>query len=365
MLAIFWSLQVFRNYLYGAKFKVLTDHQPLAFALSPKNTNAKLKRWKAYLEEHDYETIYKSGKTYVVADALSRIVCSMTGTQHSADTSNDFYIISTEAPLNSFRHQVILKKGPDKVIVTPPFPGYTRVAVSLSGINENSILQALKNHFDLSKVNGLLTDESLMGQIQETYKKHFGDNRLLKIRFSQMMLQDVKEEDDQWSVIRQENHRAHRGAEENKLQLLRKFYFPKISQKIKDFVTNCQICHENKYDRKPIKYPLQETHIPNAPLKIAHIDILFLENNHFLTYVDKFSKFAQIKPIDSRAAIDIVPAVKEILLKYNPPETLVMDGEKSFKSGDLVAFYNTHNIEPYVTATGRSVSTSPFWKSTA
>lgn len=54
MLVIFWSLQTFRNYLYGAKVKIVTDHQPLTFALSPKNTNAKLKRWKAYLEEHDH-----------------------------------------------------------------------------------------------------------------------------------------------------------------------------------------------------------------------------------------------------------------------------------------------------------------------
>lgn len=354
MLAIFWALQTFRNYLYGAKFKILTDHQPLTFVLSPKNTNAKLKRWKAYLEEHDYQIIYKPGKTNVVADALSRVVCSMTVTQHSADNSDDFYIISTEAPLNSFKHQVILKKGPDKVTTTNPFPNYTRIDISMANINENSILQVFKTHFNPSKVNGLLTDEPLMGQLQEIYKKHFGDKRSLKIRFCQKMLQDVQQEDEQWNVIRQEHYRAHRGAEENKLQLLRKFYFPKLSQKLKDFVTNCQICNENKYDRRPIKYPIQETPIPNAPFKIAHIDILFLENGHFLTYVDKFSKFAQIKPIDSRAAVDIVPAVKEILLKYNPPEILVMDGEKSFMTGDLVNFYNSHHIEPYVTATGRS-----------
>lgn len=31
-----------------------------------------------------------------------------------------------------------------------------------------------------------------------------------------------------------------------------------------------------------------------------------------------------------------------------------MDGEKSFMTGDLVNFYNTYHIEPYVTATGRS-----------
>lgn len=51
---------------------------------------------------------------------------------------------------------------------------------------------------------------------------------------------------------------------------------------------------------------------------------------------------------------DIIPAIKDILFKYKTPSTLVMDGEKSFMTGELVNFYNMHKITPYVTATGRS-----------
>ena len=354
MLAIFWALKTFRNYLYGAKFKLLTDHQPLTFSLSPRNTNAKLKRWKSYLEEHDFEPIYLPGKTNVVADALSRIVLSLTATQHSADNSDEFYIISTEAPLNAFRHQVVLKKGPDKVIVTKPFEGFTRITVFISDTNSASLLQVLKSHFNPSKVNGLLTDEETMGRLQEVYKEHFSQHRTLKIRFTQVLLEDVTEEDQQWNVIRETHNRAHRCVEENKLQILSKFYFPKLAQKLRDFVVNCTTCNECKYDRRPIKFPHQATPIPDAPFKIAHIDILFLENNRYLTYIDKFSKFAQIQPIDSRSSVDVSPAVKELLCKYKTPDVLVMDGEKSFMTGELAMFYNLHKIEPYIIATGRS-----------
>jgi len=73
MLAIVWALENFRNYLYGAKkVKIITDHQPLTFTLSNKNNNAKLKRWKARIEEYNYELIYKPGSNNKVADALSR-----------------------------------------------------------------------------------------------------------------------------------------------------------------------------------------------------------------------------------------------------------------------------------------------------
>lgn len=354
MLAIYWSLQIFRNYLYGAKFMILTDHQPLTFALSPKNTNSKLKRMKAYLEEHDYKIVYKPGKANVVADALSRIVCSMTITRHSAENSDDFYIQATESPINIFKYQVILKEGPDNVIVTHPFPNYTRLEISLSNINENSLLQTLKKHFDHSRINGLYTSETIMGKLQEVYRKHFAQNSILKIRFSQRMLEDVNNEDQQWNIIRDEHYKAHRGFDENKQKIFRNFFFPKLSQKVRDFVTNCQICNECKYDRQPIKFPIQKTPIPTSPFEIAHIDIMFLENNSFLTYIDKFSKFAQIRQIDSRAAVDLIPAIKDILLKYKTPTTLVMDGEKSFMTGELVNFYNMHKITPYVTATGRS-----------
>lgn len=354
MLAIYWALKTFRNYLYGSKFKIFTDHQPLTFALSPKNTNAKLKNMKAYLEEHDYQIIYKPGKSNVVADALSRIACSMTGTQHSASDSDDMFIISTEAPINAFKHQIIIKKGPDKIETSHPFPDYTRITIYMNDINENSIFQILNEHVNASKLNGLFSEESIMGKIQEVYRNHFGRQNMLKIRFTQKMLIDIPEEHTQWEIIKKEHYRAHRGLEENKAQILRKFYFPQLNRKLREFTKNCQLCHENKYDRNPIHYPLQKTPIPQAPFQIAHIDIMFLEKLIFLTYIDKFSKFAQVRLIESRAAVDLVPAIKEVLTKYKLPETVVMDNEKSFTTGDLVNFFNENGITPYIVATGRS-----------
>lgn len=166
--------------------------------------------------------------------------------------------------------------GPNKITTTHPFENYTRINVTISKISENSLLQVLKNHFDLSRLNGLLTSEEIMGKLQEVYKKHFGDKKMLKIRFTQGQLQDIREEDEQWNIVYKEHYRAHRGAEENKQQLLRMFYFPKLTQKVRDLTANCKICHENKYERNPSTHSIQET-------PISHIDILFLENETFLT----------------------------------------------------------------------------------
>ncbi|EEZ97615.1 Retrovirus-related Pol polyprotein from transposon 17.6-like Protein [Tribolium castaneum] len=59
LLAIVWATKYFRPYLYGRKFKIVTDHQPLKWLFSLKEPNSKLVRWRLRLEEFDYEIHYK------------------------------------------------------------------------------------------------------------------------------------------------------------------------------------------------------------------------------------------------------------------------------------------------------------------
>lgn len=77
VLAIVWALQHLRNYIYGiADLTIYTDHQPLTFAISEKNPNLKIKRWKTMIEESGAKIAYKVGKQNVVADALPRQYCN-------------------------------------------------------------------------------------------------------------------------------------------------------------------------------------------------------------------------------------------------------------------------------------------------
>jgi ribonuclease HI len=71
LLAIVWALTSLIAYLYGSKKVIIyPDHQPLIYALSNKDSNNKLKRWKSIIEEYDYELKYKPGSTNVVTDTL-------------------------------------------------------------------------------------------------------------------------------------------------------------------------------------------------------------------------------------------------------------------------------------------------------
>lgn len=72
-MAIVWATKYFRPYLFGKKFKIITDHKPLQWLLSLKEPNSRFVRWRLKLEEFNYEIIYEKGKQNTNADALSRI----------------------------------------------------------------------------------------------------------------------------------------------------------------------------------------------------------------------------------------------------------------------------------------------------
>ncbi|GFX17471.1 integrase catalytic domain-containing protein [Trichonephila clavipes] len=62
----------------GRKFKVFTDHKPLAGFLSNKNPSSKILRWKLALEEFNYDIHYIRGSLNSVADHLSRYINNIT-----------------------------------------------------------------------------------------------------------------------------------------------------------------------------------------------------------------------------------------------------------------------------------------------
>lgn len=75
LLAVIQALDHFHPYLYGAKFKVRTDHAALRWLKNLRNPEGQLARWIGKLEQHDYHIEYRPGKLHGNADSLSRRPC--------------------------------------------------------------------------------------------------------------------------------------------------------------------------------------------------------------------------------------------------------------------------------------------------
>ena len=62
----------FHEYLYGGNFEVFTDNNPLTYILITAKLDATGQQWVANLANYTFSIKYKSGKSNVDADALSR-----------------------------------------------------------------------------------------------------------------------------------------------------------------------------------------------------------------------------------------------------------------------------------------------------
>ena len=72
MAVIVFALKIWRQFLYGEKCEVYTDHKSLQYIQQQKNLNLRQRRWIELLKDYDCQILYHPGKANVVADALSR-----------------------------------------------------------------------------------------------------------------------------------------------------------------------------------------------------------------------------------------------------------------------------------------------------
>jgi hypothetical protein len=71
-LAAVWAIVHFRPYLYGQRFTLVTDHQPLRWLMESDKLTGKLAQWALLLQEYDFEVVHRAGITNLDADGLSR-----------------------------------------------------------------------------------------------------------------------------------------------------------------------------------------------------------------------------------------------------------------------------------------------------
>lgn len=149
----------------------------------------------------------------------------------------------------------------------------------------------------------------------------------------------------------------HRGISETIEHLQRKYFWKGMSNDIKNFINNCQTCKIQKYNRNPIKQPLQLTPTFNRPFHTVHMDIFQINGNKYLTLIDAFSKFAQAYQLRSSNLLDITDRLFYFITTYTTPNIIVADNE--FNKQPLINFLQLHKIQLHATTPYHHQSNSP------
>lgn len=345
--AIVWAIKTLRNYLYGvADLEIHTDHQPLTFAISTKNPNAKIKRWMSFVEEYSPKFVYKPGTTNVVADALSRQILnnitdneSLESTQHSAESSETIDIPETAKPLNEFKEQILLHKTGFSKYDSLVIFDKTRHIIDFDTREtlKTILFRILKPNF----VTAIHCNAEDLYEFKETIKGLF-TNRFI---YTRIFAIDITSPDDQLAIIEQTHTRAHRNCKENYKQIFQQYYWPKMLNSIKQYVRHCSICNKTKYDRRPNKLPIGEAPIPNNEGEFLHIDIFYAQNHKFITCVDAYSKYLVIGHIEDK--LNLGEKVQEILQSFPNAKKLTLDNEPGFTTPQFRSLMQRMNIELY------------------
>ena len=101
-LAVIYGVKQFRVYVYGTKFKIITDHAALAWLMNITDPTGRVARWAIYLQAFDFEIVHRKGLVHSNVDTLSRPVLAnnITVEVENQDISTKY--------LDIFEHEALL-----------------------------------------------------------------------------------------------------------------------------------------------------------------------------------------------------------------------------------------------------------------
>ena len=132
-LALKWAnTEKLHVYLYGTKFTVVTDNNPLTYALSKAKLDVTGQRWLSSLACYDFNIIYRPGMANIDADILSRYP----GNENRSKISSESVKAICGCLIAPSRHTVSMSVD---VLDVTEFPGQPMAQIDMREIKRGQI----------------------------------------------------------------------------------------------------------------------------------------------------------------------------------------------------------------------------------
>ena len=327
-LALVWALKQFRPYILGHHCTVFTDHSACSSLLKSPHPSAKLARWAMSIQDLDLDIKYRSGKSNVNADALSRnhsesdssrekqeALCREVSTSSSDDAKLDHLTDAMEEIAQQKLRDIKAQQRKDSEL--------------------NDIILYLEN-------DQLPKDAAVAKKVAlESSQYEILDG---------ILYHNTHTQPGTWCVVVPEDLRtdllteAHSGkfsghfAERRVYNLLnRRYWWKGMHADVKRHCRSCLICATRKGTGRAFKPPLQPIPV-GGPFHRVGVDVLQLPltesgNQYVVIFLDYLTKWVEAFAVPDQSATTIAKLlVEEIFCRHGAPEHLLSDRGANFLS---------------------------------
>ena len=284
MAAVVHCLEIWKHYLLGTKFVVVTDNVANTYFKTQKKLSPKQARWQEFLAEFDFSWLHRPGKENLVADALSRKEVKS-------------FVASLTVVHSDFVDRVRAFSEGDKV--------YCELKQKVS--------------------DGLV-------------RKYWVDDGLLYAKGGRMF---VPKGGGLRQLLLKETHdphwAGHPGVERMLALLSRDYYWPKMEEDIELYVRTCLVCQLDKTERKKQAGLLQPLPIPERPWESISMDFIVglpaVDGfRSIMVVVDRFSKYAVFMAAPHACPAEVAAELffKHVVKVFGVPRDIISDRDARF-----------------------------------
>ena len=306
LLAIIHALSSWKHYLYGTKFKVMTDHHSLRYFKTQQNLSGRQSRWKDTIANFDFDIEYMKGELNPVADGLSRRPDHM----HSSQ---------------------LLQEGASPAAVNSVVVSSTQLAADI--------------------IQAALVDDTY----QAALVKQRTRTDPIQVKDGRLTYNDrvyVPNDVTLQTRIMQECHDSplggHLGKQKTIEQIKRRFYWPGMDAVIEKYVTSCDSCQRNKPSQQSPIGLLKPLPIPNRPWQQVSMDLITalpkskLGNDAIVVFVDKLTKMVHYVATKTSVTAPQLATIfmREVVRLHGVPESILSDRDPRFTAHFWRAFWS-------------------------
>lgn len=307
-LAVVNAVKNFRNYLLGIRFTIVTDCNALKATKEKKDLLSRVARWWIYLQDFEFNIIYRKGKTMQHADYLSR---------------------------------------------NPP----QKTCYQLNSLSENWL-----NIEQYSDVDCIEIIEKIKGGDLDTTSQYVINNGLLYRKIQGENNKLLVPQNCRLSLMRRYHEdNCHIGWEKTLAKMKEHFWMPRMSRNVRKFVESCLICLVAKRPSGKKQCELHPIEKKPIPFHTIHIDCMGPfhgkdkeDNRYILIFVDAFTKFVILFPCKTLQAKETIQHLNNFVMLFGVPAKIISDKGTNFTSEHFQNLCTSYGIEHHTIAPGIS-----------